>query len=282
MADVIDRAGLADFLRRRRELLHPADVGLPEGVRRRTPGLRRDEVAHLAGMSVDYCSRLEQGRGANPSESIVAALARALRCDLDERDHLYHLAGFAPPPRQPGRYLGPGLLGVAERLSDVPASICSDLGEVLWQNDVARLVFGPHQPGRNQVWRWFTEPGAQDTCPEEDRPRLSAGHVADLRATYARRAGDADVTALVHGLLDASAEFRGLWERHEVAVRRGDRKRLLHPEVGLLDFTCEVLLSSADELGLVTLFPTAGTGTREKLDLLRVVGTQDLSPARQG
>src|SRR5690349_16720295 len=127
MAAVIDRAGLADFLRRRRELLGPGDVGLPEGVRRRTPGLRREEVAQLAGMSADFYSRLEQSRGANPSESIVAALARALRCDLDERDHLYHLAGFAPPPRRPGRHVRPGLLALAERLGDVPVSICSDL-----------------------------------------------------------------------------------------------------------------------------------------------------------
>jgi transcriptional regulator with XRE-family HTH domain len=285
MAVVIDRAGLADFLRRRRELLRPADVGLPDGVRRRTPGLRRDEVAQLAGMSADYYSRLEQARGANPSEPIVAAVARALRCDLDQRDHLYHLAGFAPPPRRPGRYLRPGLLALAERLADVPVCVCSDLDDVLWRNGLGGLVFGPADPagrGRNPVWRWFTEPGAQEICPEADRPRLSAGHVADLRATYARRAGDADVTALVHGLLDASAEFRALWERHEVAVRRGDRKRVLHAEVGLLDFTCEVLLSPEDELKVVTLFPTAGTGTREKLDLLRVIGTQSFSPTRPG
>ena len=153
MASVIDRAGLAGFLRRRRELLRPADVGLPDGVRRRTPGLRRDEVAQLAGMSIDYYSRLEQRRGANPSESIVAALTRALRCDLDERDHLYHLAGFAPPARRAGRHVRPGLIALAERLTDVPVIICTDLDEVLWQNALADVVIGPQDrrtgPGRS-------------------------------------------------------------------------------------------------------------------------------------
>ncbi|WP_308126000.1 helix-turn-helix transcriptional regulator [Nonomuraea ceibae] len=278
---MIDRAGLADFLRRRRELLRPADVGLPAGVRRRTPGLRRDEVAQLAGMSADYYARLEQRRGANPSEPIVASLARALRCDLDERDHLYHLAGLAPPARRAGRHIRPGLISLAGRLTDVPVCICTDLNEVLWQNALADVVLGPRRPGQAQIiWRWFTEPGARDHFPEEDWPRHSQAHVADLRATYARRAGEEDVVRLVRGLLRRSAEFRELWERHEVAVRRFDRKRFAHPEVGLLHLTCEVLLTPEADLKVLAFFPTEGTDAKEKLDLLRVIGTQDLRPAR--
>ncbi|MCF6467795.1 helix-turn-helix domain-containing protein [Nonomuraea sp. MG754425] len=275
---MIDRAGLADFLRRRRELLRPADVGLPDGVRRRTPGLRRDEVAQLAGMSGDYYARLEQGRGANPSESIVAALARALRCDLDERDHLFHLAGLTPPKRRAGRHIRPGLISMAERLTDVPVSICTDLHEVLWHNALADAVMGPlaHSAGgtRQITWRWFTEPAVRTRFPEEDWPRHSAAHVGDLRATYSRRAGDDDVRNLVHGLLKRSAEFRELWERHEVAVRRFDRKRLLHPEVGMLHLTCEVLFTPEEDLKVLVFLPTEGTDAREKLDLLRVIGTQ--------
>jgi len=284
MDGVIDRAGLADFLRRRRELLRPADVGLPEGVRRRTPGLRRDEVAQLAGMSGDYHGRLEQCRGANPSESIVAALARALRCDLDQRDHLFHLAGLVPPVRRAGGHVRPGLIALAARLVDVPVVICSDLTEVLWQNTLADLVFGPVAGpaghGRSLVWRWFTDPGERDRVPAEDRPRLSAAGVSDLRATAARRAGDADVTALVDDLLARSPEFRALWERHEVAVRRSDRKRTVHPEVGLLELTCEVLLTPEADVFLLAFTPTEGTDAREKLDLLRVVGTQRFAPTR--
>lgn len=277
--EVIDRAGLADFLRRRRELLHPADVGLVDGVRRRTPGLRRDEVAQLAGMSADYYSRLEQRRGANPSESIVAALARALRCDLDGRDHLYHLAGLTPPVRLAGRHIRPGLISLADRLADVPVLIASDLHEVLWQNRLADLALGrqdgPPGHGRNLVWRWFTDPAVRERVPEEDWSRLAAAGVADLRATHARRAGDPDVTTLVHDLLTRSAEFRRLWDAHEVGVRRLDVKRMRHPEVGLLELTCEVLLTPDADVQLLAFFPTEGTDAREKLELLRVIGAQD-------
>lgn len=279
---MIDRAGLADFLRRRRELLRPADVGLPEGARRRTPGLRRDEVAQLAGMSCDYYTRLEQARGSCPSEPIVAALARALRCDLDERDHLFHLAGLSAPPRRAGRHIRPGLISLADRLVDVPVCICTDLGEVLWQNALADAVLGhpDRRAGRPRTfaWRWFTEPGARARFPEEDWPHISAGHVSDLRATYSRRAGEQDVTALVHDLLDVSAEFRALWERHEVAVRRHGRKRMVHPEVGLLLLTCEMLFTPEEDLKMVAFFPTEGTDAREKLELLGVIGTQDFQP----
>ena len=273
MADVIDRDGLADFLRRRRELVRPADVGLPDGARRRTPGLRREEVAQLAGMSSDYYSRLEQSRGPNPSEPIIAGLARALRCDVDERDHLYHLAGLAPPLRRAGRHINPGLLGLVERLTDIPVFICTDLDEVLWQNSLADVVLGGGA-GRNLTWLWFTEPTTRRIFPEEDWDVHSASHVADLRATYSRRMGDRDVVELVEALLDESQEFRDLWELHEVAVRRLARKRMLHPEVGPLDLTCETLLTPQADLRVRAFLPIEGTDAREKLDLLRVIGTQ--------
>lgn len=276
---MIDRAGLADFLRRRRELLRPADVGLSDGVRRRTPGLRREEVAHLAGISSDYYSRLEQCRGSRPSEPIVAAIALALRCDPDQRDHVFRLAGLTPPPRRAGRHIRPGLISLANRLTDVPVYICTDLNEVLWQNTLAETVLGRHDGRagrtRNFAWRWFAEPGARNRFPEEDWPHHSSAHVNDLRATHSRRSGDPDVTTLIEDLLQQSAEFRGLWDRHEVAVRRYDRKRVVHPEVGLLHLTCEVLLTPDEDLKVLTFFPTEATDAQEKLDLLRVIGTQN-------
>ncbi len=285
LGDVIDRVGLADFLRRRRELLHPADAGVPPGARRRTPGLRREEVAALAGISTDYYARLEQARGPHPSVSVVAALARALRCEVDEHDHLFHLAGLSPPPRRTGHHIPPGLLRLADHLTDVPVLVLSDLAEVLWQNRLADALTGPlaPEPGRanNAVWRWFTDPGRRGQCPVEDRARLSASHVRDLRVAWSRRGGDAEVTALVADLAAASADFTLLWERHEVAERRSDRKRFHHPEVGLVAVTCEVLLTPGSDLELLVLFPTDGTDAREKLDLLRVIGTQDLHPSRR-
>jgi transcriptional regulator with XRE-family HTH domain len=275
---VIDRTGLADFLRRRRETLRPADVGLPAGTRRRTPGLRREEVAQLAGVSTDHYSRLEQARGSAPSESVVAALARALRCDIDERDHLFHLAGLSAPARMAGGHVRPGLIDLATRLVDVPVCISTDLGEVVWRNALFAAVIGLNElrPGRdsNLIWRWFTEPSSRERLPTADWARLSATSVSDLRATYSRRAGDRDVTELVHDLLDRSAEFRELWQRHEVAVRRADRKDFQHPEVGLVHLRCEVLLTPDEGVQLLVFFPVDPAEDGAKLDLLRVIGTQ--------
>jgi transcriptional regulator with XRE-family HTH domain len=287
LATVIDRAGLADFLRRRREVLRPSDVGLPDTARRRTPGLRRDEVAQLAGMSTDYYARLEQKRGANPSEPIVASLARALRCDRDERDHMYHLAGLEPPARLASRHIRPGLISMLDRLTDIPVSICTDLSDVLWQNALADATLGPQDPevdarARNLVWRWFTDPATRTRVPEEDWLRLSMQHVDDLRATHARRSRDKDVVTFVRDLQEHSAEFRDLWDRHQVSVRRFDRKTVLHPAVGELRLTCEVLLTPAADLVVVALFPTPGTDAREKLDLLRVIGVQTFEPTGGG
>lgn len=278
-----DRTGLADFLRRRRELLRPVDVGLPEGFRRRTPGLRREEVAQLAGVSTDHYTRLEQARGSAPSESVAGAIARALQCDLDQRDHLFHLAGLTPPKRRAGRHVRPGLISLANRLTDIPVIICTDLGEVRWRNRLAAALMTniPEGTGRenNVIWHWFTDPRHRPT-PEEDWARLSAVHVSDLRATYARRSGDPDVTSLVNDLLRESEEFRELWERHEVAVRRTDRKTFIHPEVGPVTVRCEVLLTEEQDIQLLAYFPAEGTDAAGKLELLKVIGTQDFKTPR--
>ncbi|HEV7204255.1 MAG TPA: helix-turn-helix transcriptional regulator [Jatrophihabitans sp.] len=282
----MDRSALADLLRRRRERLDPADVGLPPGRRRRTPGLRRDEVAALAAISTDYYTRLEQQRGPHPSAAVLGALARALRLTEDERDHLFHLAGQPAPARHStGDHVSPGVLYLLDRLVDTPAFVIDDLGYTLVQNRMSKLVSGD-QTGhtgraRNHNWRWFTDPGSRDRFPEEDWATHSRTHVADLRATYGRRAGDADVESLVRDLTDASPEFARLWAEHEVAVRRADAKRIVHPEVGLLDLLCEHLTSDVDGATLVVLHPRPGTDCREKLDLIAVIGTQDLHPVER-
>jgi transcriptional regulator with XRE-family HTH domain len=278
----VDRGQLADFLRRRRERLTPADVGLPAGVRRRTPGLRREEVAQLAGMSTDYLARLEQSRGPQPSTQVLAALARALRLTDDERDHLYYLAGRTPPAfHRPNAHVSPGLLHVLDHLTDSAAFVLSDLGETLVQNPVAIALQGdewhPEGLDRYAIWRWFTDPATRTMSPEEDWPTHSRTYVADLRATAARRHGDPDVVELVEQLTAASGEFTALWTEHEVAVRRADRKRIIHPEVGMLDLLCEVLVGASGDQFLVVLFARPGTDAREKLDLLRTIGTQDLT-----
>lgn len=274
----MDREALAQFLRRRRESLVPADVGLPAGFRRRAVGLRREEVAHLTGMSADYYGRLEQARSAQPSPQMLAALARALRLTDDETDHLYRLAGHAVPDRG-GRSarVRPALLFVLDRMRDAAAFVCSDTGIMLAHNDLARFLLGDMAAGgrgleASMTWRWFTDPRAREMTPAESHREHSRTVVADLRAAWARRRADADMCELVEGLLERSAEFAELWARHEVATRRMQRKTFL-TRIGPIALDCEVL-ATTDGQQFVVLTPPAGSSALEDLRLLAVVGDQ--------
>ncbi|WP_280396621.1 helix-turn-helix transcriptional regulator [Nocardia carnea] len=280
----MDRSELADFLRRRREQLSPEEVGLPAGVRRRTPGLRRDEVAQLAGISTDYYTRLEQARGPRPSTQVLAALTRALRYTRDERDHVYFLCGHTPPGGSgPDKHVGAAMMHVLAKLDDTPAAVITDLGETLAQNRMHILLIGDQTrlPGRNRfhAWRWFTEPAVREMFPVDDLDRMSRHQVADLRATAARRAKDPDVLDLVGALRAASTEFDRLWNEHVVHVRLSDVKSIVHPEVGVIDFDCETLLTTSATQRLLIYRPRPGTDAAEKLELLRVIGTQRLDSA---
>ncbi|WP_328723847.1 helix-turn-helix transcriptional regulator [Streptomyces sp. NBC_00247] len=280
------RDDLADFLRRRREALRPAEVGLPDGSRRRTPGLRREEVAMLTGVSVDYVVRLEQGRGSRPSLQLLTALARALRLSDDERAHLFHLAGHQPPPADgTARLARAGLIRMLDLLGDTPALVLSDLGEALAQNRMALLLYGDHTglsgPRRHLVYRWFTEPATRAVHPPEKHEHQSRQFVADLRAVAGRRGHDPTVTDLVARLSGASGEFRRLWAEHEVAVRRADRKELLHPRVGRLVLDCETLVTLDQRQMLLVLTP-ADTETRERLELLSVLGIENFPVSTAG
>ncbi|MFD7895133.1 helix-turn-helix transcriptional regulator [Streptomyces sp. NPDC059743] len=275
----MQREQLADFLRRRREAIRPAEVGITDGPRRRTTGLRREEVAMLAGMSVDYVVRLEQGRSSQPSTQLLGALARAMRLSDDERDHLFHLAGHQPPPADgPARLARAGLIRMLDLLGDTPALVLSDLGEILAQNRAALLLTGDHAgftgDRRYVVYRWFTDPADRAASPPEEQERHARQLVADLRAAVGRRSGDPTVTGLVDRLQAASTDFRRLWAEHEVAVRRADRKTLLHPQVGSLLLDCETLVTPDQGQQLLVLTP-ADAETRERLELLRVLGTQE-------
>ena len=275
----MQRDQLADFLRRRRETMRPGEVGLAEGPRRRTTGLRREEVAMLAGMSVDYIVRLEQGRSSQPSTQLLGALARALRLSDDERAHLFHLAGHQPPPADgTARLARAGLIRMLDLLGDTPAMVLSDLGEVLAQNRTATLVTGDltgfSGDRRYAVYRWFTEPAARALNPPEEHEHHARRLVADLRAVAGRRAEDHTVTGLVNRLLAASADFGRLWADHEVAVRRADRKTMIHLRVGRLAMDCETLVTPDQRQVLVVLTP-ADLETRERLNLLQVLGIEE-------
>ncbi|WP_067659366.1 helix-turn-helix transcriptional regulator [Nocardia harenae] len=271
----MDRDALAQFLRRRRDAIRPEEVGLPPGVRRRTSGLRREEVAQLTGMSVDYYGRLEQARGPQPSTQMVRALARALRLTQDETDHLYRLAGHAVPDRGGvATHVRPALLYVLDRLQDAPAFVCTDTEVVLARNHLARLLMGDIDGltglPASAIWRWFTDPRSRELVPPDEREEHSRVRVADLRAAWARRRSDADMRELVDGLLACSPEFAALWARHEVAARRMQRKTFA-TRVGAITLDCEVL-AAADGQHLVVLTPPAGSAALEQLRLLAVVG----------
>ncbi|WP_033037774.1 helix-turn-helix transcriptional regulator [Streptomyces monomycini] len=279
---------LGAFLRSRRARIRPADVGLPHGPRRRVPGLRRDEVAQLAGASVDYYNELERGAGSQPSEQMIAALARALRLTADERDYLYRLAD-RPVPAQggPASHVHPGMLDLLTRLTTTPAQIITDLHVTLVQNPPAVALLGDHSGLRGArasfVHRWFTEPDARRLYPEADHPGQSRAFVADLRAAAARRdARDTEARSMISSLLAASPEFAALWADHDVAFRRDDRKRINHPALGLIEVNCLNLFSEDGRQRLLWFTPAAGTDSAGLLDLLTVLGTQEISAPPSG
>ena len=273
----MDRAALADFLRRRREALQPEDIGLPAGARRRAAGLRREEVAALAAMSTDYYTRLEQQRGPQPSEQMLASLARALRLTGGERDYLFQIAGRnAPSSVSAATHVAPALLRVLDRLDDTPALILSNLGETLVQNRMAEALFGDKSGytglARSEIYRWFTDPSERLRYPQDDRDRQSRAQVANLRAAYGLMGPQSRAGELVRALQKASAEFAELWERHEVAKRFQDHKTLIHPQLGAIELDCQVLFTEDQSQALLVLTAPPRSEGYEKLQLLGVLG----------
>lgn len=278
----IDRDGLAEFLRHRRESLQPEDVGMPRGRRRRTSGLRREEVAALCHMSTDYYARLERARGPQPSEQMIALVAQGLHLSLDERDHLFRLAGHNPPARGSGggHHVGPGLLRILDRLQDTPAEVVNDLGETLLQTPLGVALVGDLTafagPSRSIVYRWFTHPASRDIYRREDHPELSRIWVSHARSMATMRGPGSRAAEIAEALLADSAEFRELWERHEVGLRAGPVKHFVHPELGSLELTCQTLVDPDQQHFLLVYTAIPGTESHDKLRLLSVIGTQTI------
>ena len=280
----MDRPQLADFLRARRTAQQPEDVGLPRGPRRRTAGLRREEVAALCGMSADYYGRLEQGRGPQPSEPMLAAIARGLHLTLAERDHLFRLAGHHAPDRTSrADHIAPAVQRILDRLQDTPAMVITETGDTLVQTPAAMALLGDQTRytglERSTVYRWFTDPASRDVYPPEDHDERAATFVAELRAAHARAGAGSRAARLVDTLLVRSEEFAALWARHEVDDKRARTKRMQHPDLGVLTLDCQTLLDTDTGQRLLVFTATPGTPDADKLALLTVLGPRQATAA---
>ena len=284
MLGAVDRPAFAAALTSYRARLSPADVGLPAGTRRRVPGLRREEVASQAGISVDYLVRLEQGRGPTPSGQVLAALARALRLSDDERDHLFHLAGTAPP--RPGHIVSvprASTLRLLDRITDLPAVLIDAKGDVLSWNALATALLGDFSSWpvgrRNVVWQRFLGGGGRVSGDPDEDEQTAVEAVASLRLVAARYPDDPGMARLVDDLRAGSARFARLWEEGPVAERRSSRKTVHHPDLGRLVLDCDALHVADVDQTLVVYSASPGTPEAEALALLRVVGLQDMETA---
>src|SRR5687767_11120660 len=275
----MDKQELGAFLRSRRERLRPEDAGLPSGPRRRTPGLRREEVAVLAHISTEYYVRLEQGRAPRPSGEVLAGIAGALRLTDAESDHLHVLAGTAPSRTALHRRdVRPSILALLERLPRTAAFVVSATFEVLAWNDLAAALmedFARLAPqDRNLARRAFPAPahGGSTLYGISDVAEFRQHVVMELRATLARYPADPAVTGLVAQLRDAAPEFARLWERHDVQAAPVLTKTFRHPVVGEITVDCDSLTLADRDQHLVLYSAPAGSRDAEALALLDVLG----------
>jgi transcriptional regulator with XRE-family HTH domain len=260
---------IGEYLRARRELVRPEDIGLPDLGRRRVPGLRREEVAMLAGVSADYYVRLEQGRDQHPSEQVIEALGRALQLDDDGIAHLRRLA--APTarrrraPRRPER-VPAGILELLDSLHETPAYVYGRYLDVLAANPLATALVPYYRVGVNLVRASFLDPQIDET---HDRDRATETSVAALRALTGPDVDDPRLEELVGELSVRSERFRRLWARHDVTPKRSGRSRIDHPQVGELDLGYEKLpIADADRLTLVLYHAEPGSKSAQGLALL--------------
>ncbi|MEU9045734.1 MULTISPECIES: helix-turn-helix transcriptional regulator [unclassified Kitasatospora] len=271
----------AALLRTWRDRVQPADLGLPPGPARRVPGLRREELATFANLSVDYIVRMEQGR-ADPSAATVAALGRALRLSREELAHFYRLADHLPPSDLVvPTHISPGVQRLLTRLADTPVAVYDAAWTLITGNPMWTSVFGHTAAGRpgNVAWTVFTRPLDDVLLESEEIDRFQQALVADLRITHGRYPHDRFVGQLVSDLLDTSPRFATLWAKGAVIPFASERKTLHHPTVGRLDLDCDVLTAVDNDLRIVAYTAPPTSETAGKLQLLSVVGTMDTVPA---
>lgn len=265
-------------VRRWRDRVPPEAAGLSAGEHRRAPGLRREELALLAGISVDYVTRLEQGRAANPSEQVVEALGRALRVSGPEREHLFHAAGLVPPGQGTvPAYLTPSVQRLLDRLAGTPVAVFDASWTQLLANPLYTALMGERRGDeRNGVWRTFLGSGSRVRHTPESLRALETAQVAELRAARSHYPADRRLRRLTAELHANSARFAELWDAGAVGRIEASRKTVDHPQVGPLTLDCDVLSVAGSDVRIMIYTAEPGTADAERLALLGVLGTQSL------
>ncbi|ROQ39495.1 helix-turn-helix protein [Frondihabitans sp. PhB188] len=273
---------LASLLKSWRERLSPGAVGLPAGTGRRATGLRREELAALAGLSVDYVVRLEQGRARNPSDQVAASLARALQLTDHERDHLYRVVGLLPPGDGiVSNHIPPSVQRLIARLGETPVAVFSATWDLLtWSPLWAALLGDPSlAPARerNLVRAVFAGSDLAGGAGFRVRQELGTEHfqgslVCDLREVQGRYPGDPAVRSLIDGLMETSELFRTMWASGSVGTHVSEHKYVTHPLVGEIELDCDVFSVAGSDLRIVAYTVPAGSPEESKLDLVRVAG----------
>ncbi|MPY61352.1 helix-turn-helix transcriptional regulator [Streptomyces spongiae] len=282
MASSGSGSDFAALLRAWRDRLSPADAGFTVTDRRRAPGLRREELAQLAGLSVDYLLRLEQGRARNPSPQIVGALARALQLSRAERDQLYRSAGLLPPrDGTVSAHVPPGIQRLAARLGDLPIGVFTADWTLVWWNTMWSALFGDPAvvpaPERNLARALFGNGPARGSMlsvrSERGPDAFAASIVADLKDAVSRYPEDTQLDRLVRELRGTSDAFARHWTTETSAAQHTtDRKTIRHPEIGDILLDCDVLIVPGADLRMVTYTAATGSDGAGKLELLRVTG----------
>ena len=278
----MDSRELACSLRSWRERVSPAEAGLPEGGRRRVTGLRRQEVAQLSGLSVEYLARLEQGRAGHPSPSVLTALARVLRLSDQERAHLFRAADQAEPANgQMKRRITPSVQRILDRLTDTPVTVVDASWQCITANPLAYALAGNTSAlpmrERNLAWIVFAGVPTRYLRTEDEEHQLRREVVADLREARSRYPKDQLLGELIDDLLAASADFAQLWEQRPTSTHGATSRTFLHPEIGPITLDSDILTVRDSDLRLIVYTAAPDSKAAGQLDLLATIGDEQFS-----
>lgn len=235
----------------------------------------------MCNMSTDYYSRLERERGPQPSQQMLASIAQGLHLSVDERDHLFRLAGHNPPARgTASEHISPGMLRILDRLVDTPAEIVTEIGETLRQTALGVALTGDTTrftgPSRSSGYRWFTDPAARALYAPEEHTFMTRMYASGLREFVTLRGPKSRAAQLCDLLLSSSEEFRRVWDDHEIGIRPHEVKHFVHPKVGALELNCQRLIDPGQAHSLMVYTATPGSESYGKLQMLNVIGIQQL------